>query len=624
MQNPFGKKKTILEYFDEEYRYLDEAGREFAQAYPQRGRFLNIDQRDDRDPYVERLFEGFAFLTGRIRQKLDDELPELTQSLLGLLWPHFVRPIPSMSILEFKMSPGRAQKPLIIKRGTEVASQPLNGKICQFQSCYDLLVRPIILKKAVLAGDSTISFQFSITDDMDYRKLFVPSDEKYEYNRHLRKSLRLFIHDVDQPTMSDIHLYLTRYVQRVVIKSIPDGAQTTIQGQAGVMPVGFAPQESLLPYTNYSFFGYGLLQEYFCYPRKFMFFDIVGFDRLSSLLESTNELEVQVHFNRPFPMERRFSADNFRLHCVPIVNLFKTEALPIIVKHEVSEYRINPPEACEFYSVDSVEGVINSTMNTRNYAPFYSFKHNITREDPSSDRYYHVMTRQGTRKDGEEKPENYQDAYITIASPDLELEELREETLSIRLTCTNGRLSRELKEGDIRNRTSNSSIPEFIQFRNIIQPSVIIYPPLQSGLEWRFISHLALNYISLSNPESLRGLLELYNWIIERGLKEANYRRISSIQDISIIPREIPYRGSVIRGMEIILELLKENFTDDGDLNLFGMVMDNFFKMYASINSFIQLTVVSHETKEVLFKWSPEPMTQRNRKSMIGRKSLPL
>ena len=102
MYDPSGKKKTIEDYYDQELRYLNEAGQEFARAFPQRARFLEITQRDDRDPYVERLFEGFAFLTGRVRQKLDDELPELTQSLLGLLWPHFLRPVPPLSILEFQ------------------------------------------------------------------------------------------------------------------------------------------------------------------------------------------------------------------------------------------------------------------------------------------------------------------------------------------------------------------------------------------------------------------------------------------------------------------------------------------------------------------------------------------
>src|ERR1700709_684459 len=93
-------KDPALRYYEAEMRYLREAGKEFARAHPDRARMLNLDRIGDRDPYVERLFEGFSFLTGRLQQKLDDELPEPTEGLVSMLWPHYLRTIPSISILE--------------------------------------------------------------------------------------------------------------------------------------------------------------------------------------------------------------------------------------------------------------------------------------------------------------------------------------------------------------------------------------------------------------------------------------------------------------------------------------------------------------------------------------------
>ncbi|MFG6657355.1 type VI secretion system baseplate subunit TssF, partial [Scandinavium sp. M-37] len=90
-----------LRYYDAEMRYLLEAGEEFARAHPEQAAMLNLDKAGARDPYVERLFEGFAFLMGRLREKLDDDLPELTEGLVSLLWPHYLRTIPSMSVVEF-------------------------------------------------------------------------------------------------------------------------------------------------------------------------------------------------------------------------------------------------------------------------------------------------------------------------------------------------------------------------------------------------------------------------------------------------------------------------------------------------------------------------------------------
>ncbi|MFC1716201.1 type VI secretion system baseplate subunit TssF, partial [Candidatus Poribacteria bacterium] len=536
---PRKKRKTTIEYYDEEQRYLDEAGREFAQAYPGRARFLNIGQRDDRDPYIERLFEGFAFLTGRVRQKLDDELPELTQSLLGLLWPHLLRPIPSISVLEFQPSLGRFQEPHIVERGTEVASQPVRRRYsCRFQTCYDVHVRPIALTEVALEDNFVMRFQFRIDEGIDLSKLF-SMEGGDNYQNQCRKSIRLFIHDVDQRTAATFHLYLTRYVQKVAIQTTPDGPGAIIDGQAGVQLAGFAPEEGLLPYKAQSFVGYRLLQEYFAYSRKFSFFDLFGFERLRSS-EEVGNLEVRVFFDRPFPMDIRFARENFRLNCTPIVNLSRTQAQPRPVSHESTEYRISPPDGYEVYSVDAVEGVVPSTMQRRPYVPFYSFRHDLVGDGVEQpDRYYNTITRMATRRNEEGQPENYQNTYLSIVNPDVEVGELNEETLSLQITCTNGTLARELKEGDIRNRVSDSNVPEFVQFRNITQPTPILYPPHEAGLEWRFISHLALNYLSLSDAETMKGILELYDWTTERSARDTNRLRISSIRNVRVTPQDI-------------------------------------------------------------------------------------
>lgn len=86
-------------YFQDELAAVRELGKEFAEKNPRLAPFLSVREQD---PDVERLLEGFAFLTGRLRQKLDDELPELSHSVMSLLWPNFLKPVPSMSIIQFK------------------------------------------------------------------------------------------------------------------------------------------------------------------------------------------------------------------------------------------------------------------------------------------------------------------------------------------------------------------------------------------------------------------------------------------------------------------------------------------------------------------------------------------
>jgi type VI secretion system protein ImpG len=134
-----------LRYFDAEMRYLREAGKEFAEAFPDRAAHLNLDKPGAQDPYVERLFEGFAFLMGRLREKLDDDLPELTEGLVSLLWPHYLRTIPSLSIVELVPDLAQIKRSERIAKGFEILSQPIGPQRtrCRYTTTQDVTLQPL-------------------------------------------------------------------------------------------------------------------------------------------------------------------------------------------------------------------------------------------------------------------------------------------------------------------------------------------------------------------------------------------------------------------------------------------------------------------------------------------------
>ncbi|MEJ6654696.1 MAG: type VI secretion system baseplate subunit TssF, partial [Pseudomonas sp.] len=128
-------------YYQSELTALRQLGKRFAERSPALAPFLG---QSGKDPDVERLLEGFAFLTGRLRQKLDDELPELTHSLMHLLWPNYMRPLPAMSILQF--DPLRhAGESLVVPRNTPVESRPVDGVNCRFRTSYPTEVLPLAM-----------------------------------------------------------------------------------------------------------------------------------------------------------------------------------------------------------------------------------------------------------------------------------------------------------------------------------------------------------------------------------------------------------------------------------------------------------------------------------------------
>lgn len=132
---------SFNDYYQSELTALRQSGRTFAERNPALAPFLG---QSGRDPDVERLLEGMAFLTGRLRQKLDDEWPELTHSLMQLLWPNYMRPLPSFSILQFDALE-QTGPAMCVERETSVDSDPVDGVSCRFRTCFATDLLPLEL-----------------------------------------------------------------------------------------------------------------------------------------------------------------------------------------------------------------------------------------------------------------------------------------------------------------------------------------------------------------------------------------------------------------------------------------------------------------------------------------------
>ncbi len=341
MNNPIHDNE-ILRYYEAEMRYLREAGKEFAQAFPDRARMLNIDRIGERDPHVERLFEGFAFLMGRLRHKLDDELPELTEGLVSMLWPHYLRMIPSLSILELIPTAGALQRHETLPAGLEVLSDPvpLDGQSgrgesveCPYRTTQAVDLYPLRLSEAGTYarddGRSVIRLRLALQAQSRGELLEVPR-------------LRMYLH-ADRPVALALYAALTAQplAMQVRVPGYPIDRPGTPLPMAGLHlePVGFGAGERLWPKPDNAFGGYQLLLEYFTFPEKFMFVDLVGLD-LAAIPEGVEHVDVEVVLAKPFPDDMRFSAENIRLFCTPIINLFELEADPITVTHFETEYRV--------------------------------------------------------------------------------------------------------------------------------------------------------------------------------------------------------------------------------------------------------------------------------------------
>jgi type VI secretion system protein ImpG len=547
-------------YYLQELAALRDLGKEFSEANPAIASMLSGPTAD---PDVERLLEGVAFLTALVREKLDDDFPEIVHDLVQLIWPHYLRPVPASAIVAFTPKPSLKQA-LDISAGVQLASVPIAGTTCLFKTCYDVQVHPLVLQQASYREQpgkpAAIVLQFELKG--------VPLKE-WQIG-HLRLHLAGEYSDA-----TDRYYLLRRYLKRIVFTE-PDGKHTFSLTPDHLKPAGLSPDSGSIPYPGNSFPGYRLLQEYFNLPNNFLFLDVTGFEKWTGRGTGTTfELSFELD---AFPFSPpRIRKQDFVLFATPVINLFPHEADPIRLDHKRTEYRITPSgdnvDHFQVYAVDKVVGYIQGSATVRDYQHFDHFSRNLTLSPT-----YNITQKKSPAR-------RKTDIYLAVAYPP-DGDTPQTETLSIGLTCTNGTLPEKIQIGDIS--LSTSSTPELVEFTNLTVPSAEILPPLGANLLWRLLAHLSLNSISLASTENFKSLLGLYLFPDnqDRSILIANQKRLSGIESIQSKGTDRLVSGLLLRGREITCKARSDYFASQGDLYLFGSVLNEFFAVYASLNSF--------------------------------------
>ncbi|MCP1600241.1 type VI secretion system protein ImpG [Aeromonas caviae] len=577
---------SLEHYFRDELAFLRLQGREFADAYPELTRFLS---EQNTDPDVERLLEGFAFLTGNLRAKIEDEFPELTHGLLNMLWPNYLRPVPSMTIMQFSVIPGAIAQPALVRQGCQLDSLPLDEVTCHFQTCHDTWVYPADIRHiAAQSGNdlSTISLDIALHAPLPLSELQLDK-------------LRFFLGG-DSYTAYELYFWLSNQLFHIELEI--DGKRFRQEAKA-LKPVGFERGDALLPYPNNVYSGYRILQEYFCFPESFLFFDLSGGDWPKQPLP-VSEFKVHFCFDRPLPAELKIRPDSFMLNCVPAINLFQHDSEPVNLNGRQAEYPLKASyrhaDSFEIFSVDQVEGWVEGNLGRsrgtpRIYQPFESFQHQIERAKQRLALYYRVRVKEAVSGDG------FEHSLSFVRGDETTTVEL-DESISVTLTCTNRSRAARLKVGSVCVPTGSS--PSFATFRNLIRPTRPLRPALDGSLHWTLISNLSLNYVSLLRRDALVQVLRTYDFpaLHDKQAEQASRKRLAGIEEIETKPVDRLVRGMPVRGLKSVLSIRQSAFGSEGELYLFSTVLAHFFSLYASVNAFHLLEVVNLDNKE-RYQW---------------------
>lgn len=553
-------------YYQSELSYLREMGRAFAVANPSLAGLLS--ERGG-DPDVERLLEGFAFLSAQIRERTENAVPEVIHGLAELLMPHYLRPLPACSVVEFTPQPRALRGRLRVPRGTEIAAVPVEQTSCTFRTTADLDLLPLTLL------DAAVEYPSATAPTL---RLLLQLGEQARAELIQAGRLRFFLHG-ELPLSSTLFLWLFRHCRGISLRDAGSAGPAVRIGPNSLRAVGFDPGEALFPWPPLAPQGFRLVQELFTLPQKYLFFELGG---LQATPPAKEQLEVRLEFDRPPPLPARLGREAIRLHCVPVINLFRCEGEPLQLQvpgqeHLVRAAGLNPLHM-EVYSVDSVTGV-RAGGERQTYPPFVDFRH---AEDQRA--CYRLRHAPSPINDGI-------DTYLALATPRDVSPYLGAETLSLELTCTNRSLPSQLRLGDLKVPTASS--PTIARFSNLGPVTKPARPPLGSELHWRLLSHLSLGHGSLASPDALRSLLSLYNFQAQSDypLARANALRLDSIRAVNSAAARRFLQGAPVRGQRTVVELDESGFAGPGDLFLFGWVLDELFADNLTLNAFNELSV---------------------------------
>ena len=593
---------ALLPYYDRELSAIKRLAGEFAEAHPKIAGRLRVSADGVDDPHVLRLLEGVAFLAARVQHRLDDEFPELTDALLGLLYPHYLAPVPSCMVAQLSCQ-SDLLTPAHLPAGLAVDTEAVRGETLRYRTTAPVTLWPVAIEAVRLSGQPLVAPPNTAASGAAavLRITLSCMVPEVTFSELGVDRLRFFLRGPANQTLPLYELLGAHVVSVAYADSAVDTSAVIVPGSV-VEPAGFGPDEALLPWSARGFSGFRLMTEYFAFPEKFLFIDFCQLDR-KTLLACGNRLEIFVYLDRPAPeLERMIGQQSLALGCTPLVNIFPQRCEPIKLTHTDTEYRVEPdvrrPRATEVWGVQRVR----ETLPDGTQRPWYPF-HRLTEsatDAGTAGGFYHVARRDAASGlAGSE-------VFLAPHDPAFDPEHPGDTVLSVDALCLNRDLPTDLPFGGghpmlrlVEGHAAVSSIAA------VSAATTTFRAPLRDRKFWRLISHLSLGHLSITGGADgaavLKEILRLYDYRDSAETRAAIDALTSIVTEPGVArapeppqtgrqpPKRVP--PMFCRGLDISLEI-EPRAWQVGGLFLLASVLERCFALNATINSFTRTKVL--------------------------------
>ncbi|MCZ7859033.1 type VI secretion system baseplate subunit TssF [Agrobacterium salinitolerans] len=579
----------FLEKYNDELFALRKRASRFAAAFPKIAGRLRMTGDVADDPHVERLIQSFAYSAARVRQKLDDEFPELSDSLLETLYPHYLAPIPSMSVVQFTPSTALATVQTL-PRHSEILAEPVGGESCRFRTTQAVEIAPLQIAAATLSGqpiDAPFSASFTGAASCLRLSLRSTAPRGGAFPEMGLTKLQVFLSAAWQQATA-LYELLTNHCVGMALARHAEDKEAIFLPAGNLTPSGYTRDQAMLPYPANSFDGYRLFTEFFALPQKFLFLDIDGLDKWSG-----GDCELYIYLDAAdTQLERMVSVRDFVLNASPVINLFKQSCEPLSLDGTRTEYRLLPDarrqRTREIYAVENVQ-LTSRSGQTEKTSPFFG----RTQRNNGANVFWQIQ-----RRFDDDGSSDTDIAFVDQKRGPLGPLDM---VASIDTLCINRELPSQLPFGGghpfLQLSTGNEAIKSI---HALMPPTAAIRVNERSAREWRLISHLLLNHLSLtdSGGAALKDILLLYSF---RDSPETR-QLVEAISNVEAQNSHARIGSAMVPGTDITVEFDPALIARPAAF-VFANVLNHFFGLYTSINSFTRLTATMRGHSKPIARW---------------------
>ncbi|MDR0942659.1 MAG: type VI secretion system baseplate subunit TssF [Holosporales bacterium] len=591
--------KNFSRYYQDELLFLREKGGAFAKAHPEIASKLDIKNGASLDPQTERIIEAVAFMSAKLHQKIDDNAQDIAGCLLSALYPNLINVFPPCSIARFEPDGAvSTSEKVFVPKNTNLFATSRSGVECLFRTVFPTNIYPIFVNGVNLAKASGAKgnvdgwrIEINLSSRGNFMEKLGIDDLLFHINSEvIEDSLLIYASIFSNPSRSVFLKINDKYIK------IDD---------KNFIKCGFDDKDSICPVPKYSTNSFQLFQEMLHFKRKFMFFRILGLDELMASSDVTEIENISILIDVAFLSDRLLQIvknDSLIINAVPIVNLFPATSDPFRFDGTKTKYLLLADQAkdksVEIHSILNVHMVNSDTKEDSIVQPYFSLA-----VDSDTNVLHDVYWLAGKDSAAIRNIEGF-DTYISFVDTKMNPHKIYDNVVYAKTLCTN--------------RFETQDIPAFsnLQVESIEisgyttkllhkATTPISFAEHTTAL-WNLISQLSSTHISMTKAgnllTSIRGLMNIFS----SGNQMKADELLDNIKDIQVKDNvrrfgKDAWRGFV-RGNEVLVYTKEEEAFFS---YFFCDVLNQYLSSSVSINSFVELKLISDASAKTIASWRP-------------------